>query len=521
MPVLLGQLSITAYISNNNCSPLSTKFITNEKGRTSLLAHLKEQIEKAERLDVFVGYFYMDGFVLIRDSLKDLKKIRILIGSVDDNIYEQIKEARKQQSSDKNRKRTLLDWLKSGDLEIKACHTHAHAKVYIITSCAKTKKGHVIIGSSNLTKAGLTTNLEYNVELKEHDDYKFTQQKFEELWKKSVSVGENNFEKRKHDSVVPSSSNSKQDPKQLLEVLESPGKQLKEWGLKKSVSVGENNFEKRKHDSVVPSSSNSKQDPKQLLEVLEKHGKQLKEWDLEIGRGPTSGAVGAFHINEEIRGELCKEDEKSKEVLKPLLGEGSGSIKCYWHKEPTKWLIYVGETDEGKLRNNYPAIYNHLQYKRGKSGKWWKHEYSQKTRIEEGVFDGHKIIAHRTLRTGGSRLPPFSYDEKGYWPHDNCFFIAIKPQSPSFFLKYLCGFFNSKIFREIAKKGKFGLLIVKDIKGIPVPPVTNKNLHLVKEIANLVDKILKAKRQNSSAKTEEDEEKIEEKICEIFKLLKI
>ena len=117
-----------AIITVAHC-PLNS--LQNEKGRTSLLAHLKEQIEKAERLDVFVGYFYMDGFVLIRDSLKDLKKIRIFIGSVDDNIYKEIKEARKQQSSDKNRKGTLLDWLKSGDLDIKACHTSPSAKLLL------------------------------------------------------------------------------------------------------------------------------------------------------------------------------------------------------------------------------------------------------------------------------------------------------------------------------------------------------------------------------------------------------
>ena len=48
--------------------------------------------------------------------------------------------------------------------------------------------GSVITGSSNFSKAGLSNNLEFNVELKDSRDVQFALDRFEELWKKSVDI---------------------------------------------------------------------------------------------------------------------------------------------------------------------------------------------------------------------------------------------------------------------------------------------------------------------------------------------
>jgi len=50
--------------------------------------------------------------------------------------------------------------------------------------------GRVITGSSNFTKAGLSDNLEFNVELKNYGDYKFSLEKFNELWEDAIEVTE-------------------------------------------------------------------------------------------------------------------------------------------------------------------------------------------------------------------------------------------------------------------------------------------------------------------------------------------
>ncbi|GAF98593.1 unnamed protein product [marine sediment metagenome] len=69
----------------------------------------------------------------------------------------------------------FLEWLKSGKLEIKAYPSaNIHAKLYIMTfSESDRDAGRVITGSSNFTKAGLLDNLEFNVELKNRNDYEF------------------------------------------------------------------------------------------------------------------------------------------------------------------------------------------------------------------------------------------------------------------------------------------------------------------------------------------------------------
>ena len=46
----------------------------------------------------------------------------------------------------------------------------------------------VITGSSNFSEAGLISNLEFNVELKDYEDIKFAYEKFEELWKNGEPV---------------------------------------------------------------------------------------------------------------------------------------------------------------------------------------------------------------------------------------------------------------------------------------------------------------------------------------------
>jgi len=86
----------------------------------------------------------------------------------------------------------FIEWVKNGKLEIRAFPSqNIHAKLYIMTFTEGDRDvGRVITGSSNFTRAGLTENLEFNVELKNRTDYEFAEQKFEDLWKDAVDVSE-------------------------------------------------------------------------------------------------------------------------------------------------------------------------------------------------------------------------------------------------------------------------------------------------------------------------------------------
>ena len=196
-------------------------FITNEKGK-KLLDRFNVLIKDARLFDVLVGYFYTSGFYAVYKSLETTEKIRILIGiSTNKEAIELIQEAKNQkeftlqfshaeakqefensvveemeQSEDSAKVEEgvskFIEWLKNGKLKIRAYPTeNVHAKLYIMTFKERDRdRGRVITGSSNFTQAGLMDNLEFNVELKNKNDYDFALQKFNELWENSVDVSD-------------------------------------------------------------------------------------------------------------------------------------------------------------------------------------------------------------------------------------------------------------------------------------------------------------------------------------------
>ncbi|MCM8809671.1 MAG: phospholipase D-like domain-containing protein, partial [Candidatus Omnitrophica bacterium] len=193
-------------------------FIVNQPGQT-LKDRFNQIIKDCKFFDCLVAYFYITGFYLIYDSLKNAERIRILIGLgttpetfnliktaqnqaqkpshyeteqiIEKNIEEEMAESEdKEEIEDGIQK--FIEWIEEGKLKIRAYPSHnIHAKLYIFTFKEEDRDvGRVITGSSNFTKSGLEDNLEFNVELKNRYDYEFAKQKFEELWGSSVDVSE-------------------------------------------------------------------------------------------------------------------------------------------------------------------------------------------------------------------------------------------------------------------------------------------------------------------------------------------
>jgi len=68
----------------------NTTFFTNEPGK-SLHDRFKATLKHVEYFDVIVGYFRSSGFHLLYDSLKDVEKIRIIVGlNLDKKSFEVI-----------------------------------------------------------------------------------------------------------------------------------------------------------------------------------------------------------------------------------------------------------------------------------------------------------------------------------------------------------------------------------------------------------------------------------------------
>ena len=203
------------------------KFFTNEPER-DLYSKFQTLLRgDTNFFDVIVGYFRTSGFFLMCDALESVKKIRILVGLNVDKLTAQIlscvtysgsifsptvkvaKESFSKSVKDEfddsdvsyeveHGVKKFLDWLASGKLEIRI-YTEAplHAKVYVARKLENEiteSVDSVITGSSNFSKAGLISNLEFNVELKDYADVKFAYDKFEELWKYGEPVSEEYIE---------------------------------------------------------------------------------------------------------------------------------------------------------------------------------------------------------------------------------------------------------------------------------------------------------------------------------------
>ena len=214
---------------------LKSEFITNEEGNT-LTARLRKIIPQTESLDVLVGYFYISGFYQIYKTLGSVDEVKILIGlntekKVSDiargNLEIQYDSAKKVK--DEITKKYVeevayaddeidveegmlkfLEWLKNGKLKMRIYDkSPLHAKLYIFTFKEDNlDKGRVITGSSNLTRSGLSGNLEFNVELKDSEDYDYAKKSFDRLWKDSIEISEGireTIEKKTHlnDDITP------------------------------------------------------------------------------------------------------------------------------------------------------------------------------------------------------------------------------------------------------------------------------------------------------------------------------
>ncbi len=208
--------------------------ITNRNLR--MIDELKSALQNAERIDIWVAFFYFSGFNALAEELKD-KKIRILVGNTIDPAYinelcrvlkvnkeedlagytnhgfllknnSQKKKMFTQSFIDMVNKSALseefdstssqsvfkmfLDKMQDGSLEIRMTKKPDHAKAYIITDKPNTnllgEKGTVFMGSSNFTYNGLIGQGELNEVSRSNERYVLYENEFERLWNDSQAI---------------------------------------------------------------------------------------------------------------------------------------------------------------------------------------------------------------------------------------------------------------------------------------------------------------------------------------------
>jgi len=201
---------------------MSTKFFTNSEDKT-VFQKFKGILQNMKDIYAFhavVGYFRSSGYFALQEYLKDIKDIKILVGiNVDEMFADSQRKGLLYFGDEAKTKHEFLNWfiqdlkdakyseevengilkfiedLMSGRIEVRAHNSKTlHAKFYLFLPEEHTEHtdGWVIMGSSNLTDAGLgikkSPNYELNISLKDYDDVEFTKNEFQKLWEESTPI---------------------------------------------------------------------------------------------------------------------------------------------------------------------------------------------------------------------------------------------------------------------------------------------------------------------------------------------
>ncbi|NLE06077.1 MAG: N-6 DNA methylase, partial [Crenarchaeota archaeon] len=248
---------------------------------------------------------------------------------------------------------------------------------------------------------------------------------------------------------------------------------------------------------------------KKIKEKVEKLGTPLKDWNINIYRGILTGCNEAFIIDGKKKDELISKDQKSAEIIRPILR--GRDIKRYGHEFADLYILFIpwhfplhnnpninGASLEAEyaFKNNYPAIYNHLLS--------FKDKLSERNKVETGIryewyalqrwganywedFYKQKIMYSEIVRE-----PQFYLDNNGeFFPEATTFIITGE------YLEFLYHALHTKVVTYFFKRfyaggglGKEGYRYKKAfLELLPVPmPIPIKKfdpLNIENEIINL------------------------------------
>ncbi len=248
----------------------------------------------------------------------------------------------------------------------------------------------------------------------------------------------------------------------------------------------------------------------EIMNLISKKGKTLKNWDVEINFGFKTGFNDPFFIDEKKRKELIQEDQKSSEIIKPLLR--GRDIRKFAYTFNNEYVIFAHNgykeySNDGikvvpriNIEEDYVAVYKHLlQYKdqnsplaqKNKDGTW--HTLIDRadsgdhwTNLRDCAY-ANSFEKPKLIWLGISDKPAFAYDESHY-------ITAPANLMTGANLKYHLGILNSKIIEwyldKITSSTGQGTNQWKKIyvEQLPIPDIQD-NLHSIR-IERIVDYLL-------------------------------
>lgn len=212
-----------------------TTFITNEKGK-NLKKRIIELVSVSKELKFLVGFFYFSGIRELFQSITDNPRLamKVLVGlNADNQIYglseyagpsektlgeperrenflKSLKIALGSEENDteefNNQVWRFVQMLEEDRLIIKKTREPNHAKLYIFKLNDGEIKEHVFItGSSNLTRAGLVEQNEFNIEIGDYGQ-KETNEYFDKLWDDATKITENEATRKRLIDLIKNKS---------------------------------------------------------------------------------------------------------------------------------------------------------------------------------------------------------------------------------------------------------------------------------------------------------------------------
>jgi len=248
----------------------------------------------------------------------------------------------------------------------------------------------------------------------------------------------------------------------------------------------------------------------QIKLKIERIGTPLKEWDIKINYGIKTGFNEAFIIDGKTKDKLIEQDQKSAEIIKPILR--GRDIKKYSSVFADLWLINthngVKDLDIPRIDvEEYPVIKEHLDFyidKLNKRQDKGDTPYNLRSCAYIKEFEKEKIIW-----TPVNSEYYFTFVERDIYFNNSIFMIIGKE------IKYLLSILNSKLIKFMIKKfitqGEYQFGSKEVIEKIKIP----KSIF---DFSKIIDKILDAKKENPEANTSHWESEIDTLVYKLYNL---
>lgn len=188
--------------------------VDNSSEEQSVKQYLTEWCDVSKQMDIATGYLEIGGLLDLDSKWQKLDKIRIILGNEMTRRTQEVIEAVKQALLDHLRESidteqehnefligvpAIIDAMKNRKIECRVFDKDKfHSKAYItyfrddyraqFISSMNLPNGYALVGSSNFTHAGLTKNIELNVQV--DNEVAELQEWFNERWEEGVDITE-------------------------------------------------------------------------------------------------------------------------------------------------------------------------------------------------------------------------------------------------------------------------------------------------------------------------------------------